>query len=508
MDDSKVERGCEKSGWVISALAMLRPCRILSFVIVIGFAALAASQTGIDVKDSFGRSVTGRGITLLQWEGHMADPAIKLSISLPDNVRTPATLDVTSDCSRIMFDRNTQDRRGLGTRLQFTGSRRTATMWVSIFPSRTYRDEDHKLYFSLPGVPPLVLPVHVTNQNRVHKPLFSIQLDFGKDKTGFLKDPHVRQVCELAANDWAFYIDDMHLDRVPAGDEKTEIWNPDGFVSTFQVANEKSFTGYLMYMSGIAGPELRSGGAPSEIGKHQTSQGRTQPLLRSGNVNVEIRGNYHRLGWFLSTGDDDWWCSGNLRDEPADLYSIMLHEMGHALAFHPKYAAAQAAHERGRWIDPDVRAYLGYEPRFDQSDHFAGSVDPASGFGVFGAEYEARMKVRRWLITKAHLLLLKSVGYRIRPVSCFDVLKASCPEAGELHAGTTVSIKPAASGGIPSYDWVVADGALPPGLSLDSFTGEISGKPTQAGSFTITLRVTDQSPQPMSAEIRETLTVS
>jgi hypothetical protein len=492
---------------------MLQARRLSALFAAVAVSALSlAAQSTLDVKDAFGRSVAQRGITLLQWEGHMANPAIRLTVSLPDGVAGPATLEVSSDCSRMMFDRNTDDRRGLGTRLRYQSGSKTADLWVSIFPARSYGDEDHKLYFHLwdstrNGAADLVIPVHVLNQNKPHQPSFEIHLDFSKDKTGFLKDPHVRQVCELAANDWAYYIDDMQLDPVKAGDERTEIWNSDGFVSTFQVANAESYTGFLMYMSGIAGPELRSGGAPSEIGKHQTSGGRPLPLLRSGNVDVEVQGNYHRLGWFLTTCDDDWWCSGSLRDEPADLYSIMLHEMGHALAFHEKYAAAEAARRRGSWTDPEVHAYLGRDPIFDGSDHFAGSVDPASGFGVFGAEYDARMMVRRWLITKAHLLLLKSVGYKIRPVSCFDALKASCPEHGDLRSGAAATVTLRASGGIPAYDWVVADGTLPPGLHLDSFTGEVSGTPTQAGTYPVTLRVTDQSPKPISAEIRETLVV-
>jgi hypothetical protein len=49
----------------------------------------------------------------------------------------------------------------------------------------------------------------------------------------------------------------------------------------------------------------------------------------------------------------------------------------------------------------------------------------------------------------------------------------------------------AASGGIQPYTWSIVSGALPAGLSLNSTTGTISGKPAVTGTFTFTVRVTD-----------------
>jgi hypothetical protein len=48
-----------------------------------------------------------------------------------------------------------------------------------------------------------------------------------------------------------------------------------------------------------------------------------------------------------------------------------------------------------------------------------------------------------------------------------------------------------ASGGVQPYEWQVVAGTLPPGLELPKGENTISGTPTTAGTFTFTVRVTD-----------------
>lgn len=58
----------------------------------------------------------------------------------------------------------------------------------------------------------------------------------------------------------------------------------------------------------------------------------------------------------------------------------------------------------------------------------------------------------------------------------------------------TYSTTLSTTGGTASFTWTVASGSsLPPGLTLNSSTGQVTGTPTSAGSFNVTFQVTDTS---------------
>ncbi len=57
--------------------------------------------------------------------------------------------------------------------------------------------------------------------------------------------------------------------------------------------------------------------------------------------------------------------------------------------------------------------------------------------------------------------------------------------------GQAYTARLAASGGIPPYRWSFAAGALPHGLTLAPTTGVITGTPTAAGTFAVTVKVLD-----------------
>jgi len=62
------------------------------------------------------------------------------------------------------------------------------------------------------------------------------------------------------------------------------------------------------------------------------------------------------------------------------------------------------------------------------------------------------------------------------------------------------------TGGVSPRTWGVTSGSLPPGLSLNASTGQISGTATQTGTFSFTVQVTDAIPQFDSQPLSITIT--
>ncbi len=74
--------------------------------------------------------------------------------------------------------------------------------------------------------------------------------------------------------------------------------------------------------------------------------------------------------------------------------------------------------------------------------------------------------------------------------------------------GQPYSLTLAATGGTTPYTWSLLTGTLPPGLTLNSATGVISGTPKQFGSYPpFTLKVSDSSPTPQVATLVLTINV-
>ena len=189
-----------------------------------------------------------------------------------------------------------------------------------------------------------------------------------------------------------------------------------------------------------------------------------------------------------SVDESTWWEFTNYGKSEGDLYSIAIHEIGHALVFNPGHDGFAGFREAEEVRDSIVKAYYGSFPYVDSFDHLVGSIDPISKRGGFGND---GIEDGRWLVTKLHLLVAQATGYVLRDTSPFRELSLPDEPLAEGSVGVLYTHTMNVVGGIPAYYWTIDSGALPDGLSLDSFTGTISGTPQESGRFEFTIRVRD-----------------
>ncbi|HEY6167252.1 MAG TPA: putative Ig domain-containing protein, partial [Verrucomicrobiae bacterium] len=82
-----------------------------------------------------------------------------------------------------------------------------------------------------------------------------------------------------------------------------------------------------------------------------------------------------------------------------------------------------------------------------------------------------------------------NVNFVVGPIQPLQITTTSLPDA---TVGNFYSQFLNASGGVQFYNWTISSGSLPGGLTLNSFSGEISGMPGAPGSNSFTVTVTDQ----------------
>ena len=430
----------------------------------------------------------------MDWEGYIANPAMTYSIRLPKDTKFPARVVLSSNESRLYFDLpSSTGAKGSSKVVEFTNSSSPNGFSISIFPDRDTSDEQHSLtiqYRDGSGtMRSQTIDVHVIDQDVERSSEFNIITDFSQDQTGLLDDPDIRKSFQQATQDWAYYIDGTKFDEVPAGEEVSWIWDRDAQGGGKPIRNKESYTGFLLYGYAVEGT---SGGQPS-YGSYQTIDGKKIPLRRSGNVSMGERGAFNKTRWNAPLSDEEWWKATNFSQDGFDFYSISLHEIGHALVFNPGYDEFAKFKKKGYIDDPIVEDYYGIAPKISPGlpDHLPGTIDPASKRGAYGNEYHGEMPSGRWILTKGHLLIAQAIGYTLRDTSPFRDLSLPDELLGEGSTGTLYTHTMNAVGGIPAYYWTIDSGALPDGLSLDSFTGTISGTPTESGTFEFTIRVQD-----------------
>lgn len=80
------------------------------------------------------------------------------------------------------------------------------------------------------------------------------------------------------------------------------------------------------------------------------------------------------------------------------------------------------------------------------------------------------------------------------------------PPQGQVGIGYSIPLT--VTGGTAPFTWSITAGSLPPGLTLNTGTGQLSGTPTLAGNYSFTVRVVDSFAQSATRTVALGITAS
>ncbi|MCB0842498.1 MAG: fibrobacter succinogenes major paralogous domain-containing protein [Bacteroidetes bacterium] len=472
--------------------------------------SMVNAQTDIIVKDIFGRILNDYQVTLVDWQGALANPYITLNLESPKNIPPgdyPVEVKIEASSSpRLMLNNpSINNASGATKTIKFRSASDIQSVKLTIAPDRDgkvngkYSIESYTLSFSYLNKKQ-TLPIKVIDQDDDLKATFPFEVDFSPDskdhpenkylvdrnKSLFadeVKDKANRDAVRQAINDWFYFFQDPGYDEVAINEESVELPGfPTWGENKLNVKNKKAYKGFYLFVrtnydgihSGSNYGNLWSTGYPIES-KNQTIKG--QPIAadipRSGVMIIE---NADQLPVYNQLDNNDW--NNAEHGKFNDLYGLTMHEFGHTIVFESRLNNTKKYKESTskESLAPNIYNYQGMAPVIDNSYHLEapGNVDRLSGqTGGWNGDFPQR----RWLLTKLALLFAEQAGWKLRTdVQPFmEHTITSNSTLPKLAEGTPYEFQLEATGGVPFYHWELISGELPEGLSLNKFTGKISG---------------------------------
>lgn len=157
------------------------------------FQAKREALEELRVEDIFGRRLNNREIILVDWEGHIANPLIKIFITPPANTTFPGTATLTANGTRLYFDLPSTVGAAGPSKSVFFPDASPQPIYLSIFPDRDAVDETYTLSIdfadSSTQQTSLLVDIRVIDQDKETTGALQITVDFSQDQTGLFADP-------------------------------------------------------------------------------------------------------------------------------------------------------------------------------------------------------------------------------------------------------------------------------------------------------------------------------
>ncbi|CAH1191545.1 LamG-like jellyroll fold domain-containing protein [Paenibacillus sp. JJ-223] len=491
---------------------------VLSFSLLVSLCAFPAAaepaeaeSTGEEAKiiDIFGRTLNDYGVELVDWQGYIANPYVKLNVVPPEDAAYPLTIDIKAKgTSRLMMDRpSTLSATGAAKTLTFQNAGESKPFLLEIHPDRIGGNgeiEHYTLELAVTDANGIVrqqtTPIRVWDQDDAREPSLPLKFDYRYDTIQpYFSDPAIREASEQAIKDWFYFFDMEPFDTVPANSEVTRL-PKDNFDGHDSVTNDEPYNGMWIYLRGLNGP-YSTGGA-SDNGKYHKRNGVTVPDRIHRSL-LTILDFYDTATPFTSLDDEQWYLT-EMSDTSTDVYGLIMHEFGHALAFSHSWRG-MAAYKRSGGTADNIVAYQGVPVPLDDTYHIPGEPQYWDRISGQNGGRTHLFHNKRWMLTKLTLLIAEQAGWKLNrsltPFLSPSIKNVPVPNA---KTGQQYELKLQAEGGVPFYDWNITEGSLPEGLTLDRFTGtiagKVSGKAKGSYRFTVQLRDYDEKNTPVQKE--------
>ena len=147
---------------------------------------------GVELTDRWSRSLRDRNVTLLDWEGQIANPAVRLFVQAPTTGKFPISIDLRANHPRLYFDLpSAVSAIGPSKHIVLTQPKQIQSFRLAIFPDRDFLSELHQLTIrstdATGAVEEFHVPISVIDQDQDRPAEFNLIVSPSADQTAFIK---------------------------------------------------------------------------------------------------------------------------------------------------------------------------------------------------------------------------------------------------------------------------------------------------------------------------------